>query len=255
MFHDVIELRDFYAGRTGEVTRQLIRRAVRATWPDLRGQRVLGVGYATPFLRQFSDEAERVLGFMPAQQGVLRWPHDDANSTALVDETAWPLADYSMDRVLFVHCLENAEAFRELLREAWRVLMGDGRLLVVVPNRRGMWAHSERTPFGHGHPYSANQLNKLLRDQMFLPMQTMHAVYVPPTGSRTLLGSAPAIERLGRRYLGGLGGVVMIEASKQIYAMNQPLKREPVRSPVVVPFPQVAAGARGAARDRSDSNG
>ncbi len=248
MFHDVIELRDFYAGRTGAVTRQLIRRAVRATWPDLRGQRVLGVGYATPFLRQFGDEAERVLAFMPAQQGVLRWPEEGPNSVALVDETAWPLADYSMDRVLLVHCLENAEAFRELLREAWRVLMGDGRLLVLAPNRRGMWAHSERTPFGHGHPYSANQLAKLLRDQMFMPMQTTHAVYVPPTSSRTLLGSAPAIERLGRRYLGGFGGVVMVEAAKRIHALNHPMKREPVRSPVVVPFPQVAAGARGAAR-------
>lgn len=252
MFHDVVELRDFYAGRTGEVARQLIRRRIRALWSDLRGQRVLGVGYATPLLDQFRGEAERVLAFMPAQQGVLRWPADAPNAVTLVDETAWPLADYSMDRVLVVHALESAEAFREFLREAWRVLMGDGRLLVVVPNRRGLWAHSERTPFGHGHPYSANQLNKVLRDSMFLPMQTSHAVFVPPTGSRTVLGSAPAIERIGQRYLPGLGGVVMIEASKQIYALNQPLKRAPARSPVVVPFPEVAARPKGAARTRRE---
>ena len=252
MFHDVIELRDFYAGRTGEVARHLIRRGVRTIWPDLRNERVLGVGYATPYLNQFAEEAERVLAFMPAQQGVLRWPVESPNDVALVDETAWPLADYTIDRVLLVHALENAETFRELLREAWRVLMGDGRLLVVVPNRRGLWAHSERTPFGHGHPYSANQLAKLLRDGMFLPMQTSHAVFVPPTRSRTLLGSAPAIERLGQRYLSGLGGVVMIEASKQIHALNTPLKHAPARSRVVVPFPEVAARPRGAARTRRE---
>jgi SAM-dependent methyltransferase len=254
MFHDVIELRDFYAKRTGEVARHLIRRQIRAVWPDLTAQRVLGIGYATPFLRQFREEAERVLAFMPAQQGVLRWPPEGPNAVALVDETALPLPDYSMDRVLLAHALENAEHLRHLLREAWRVLMGDGRLLVVAPNRRGLWAHSERTPFGHGHPYSANQLAKLLRDEMFLPMQTRHAVFVPPTRSRTLLGSAPAIERLGQRYLTGFGGVVMIEAAKQIYAINKPAESRAVRAPVVVPFPPVAARPRGAARLRRDKD-
>jgi SAM-dependent methyltransferase len=250
MFHDVIELRDFYASRVGEVARQLIRRRVRQIWADVTRQRVLGVGYATPFLRQFEAEAERVMAFMPAQQGVLRWPEDGPNAVSLVDEDAWPLADYSVDRVLLVHALENSEALRDQLHEAWRVLMGDGRLLVVVPNRRGLWAYSERTPFGHGHPYSATQLGKLLRDEMFLPMQTSHALFVPPSRSRTLLGSAPAMERLGQRYVPRLGGVLMVEASKQIYAINKPARAVPARSRVVVPFPEVAARPRGVARLR-----
>ena len=254
MFHDVIELRDFYASRTGEVARQLIRRQVRTLWPDLRDQRVLGVGYATPFLNQFKDEAERVIAFMPAAQGVLRWPEGSLSAVALAEHTAWPLPDYSIDRVLLVHALEHAEDLRDLMHEAWRVLMGDGRLLVVTPNRRGLWAHSERTPFGHGHPYSANQLTKLLRDQMFLPMQTRHALFVPPVRSRTLLGSAPAIERIGLRYVGALGGVVMIEASKRIYAANKPAERMPTRSRVVVPFPQVAGRPRGVAGAASSRN-
>jgi len=246
MHHDVIELRDFYADRTGQVARHLIRRQIRSVWPDVTGQRVLGVGYATPFLRQFQSEAERVLAFMPAAQGVLRWPREGPNAVALIDEHAWPLPTYAVDRLLLVHALESTENLRALLREAWRVLMGDGRLLVVAPNRRGLWAHVERTPFGHGHPYSAGQLARLLREEMFLPMATAHALFVPPTRARTVLGSSPAIERLGQRWLPGLGGVVMIEASKQIYAVNAPLRARP--SPAVVPFPQVATRPRGVAR-------
>ena len=39
-----------------------------------------------------------------------------------------------------------------LLRECWRVLRDDGRLLVVVPNRLGSWALFDHTPFGQGRP-------------------------------------------------------------------------------------------------------
>ena len=37
-----------------------------------------------------------------------------------------------------------------------------GRLLIVVPNRRGVWARSDTTPFGHGRPYSRSQITHLL---------------------------------------------------------------------------------------------
>ena len=50
--------------------------------------------------------------------------------------------------------------------EIWRVLSGNGRLLVIAPNRRGIWARFEHTPFGHGRPYTSSQLYRLLRDTL-----------------------------------------------------------------------------------------
>ena len=47
---DVIDLRDFYLTGLGQVARRMIRRAIRRIWPDLHGMRLLGIGYATPFL-------------------------------------------------------------------------------------------------------------------------------------------------------------------------------------------------------------
>ena len=73
MYTDVVDLRDFYATRLGQVARRMIRRRIRLLWPDLGGMRVLGLGYATPFLRPFADEAERAIALMPAEQGVLPW--------------------------------------------------------------------------------------------------------------------------------------------------------------------------------------
>lgn len=243
MWQDVVDLRDFYETQLGQTARRVVRRAVRSMWPDVHGQRVLGLGYATPYLRQFMPEAERVLAFMPASRGVLHWPPESRGLVSLVDETDLPLPDFSVDRVILVHGIESSEYQRDMLREIWRVLTGEGRLLVVAPNRRGIWARFDRTPLGWGHPYSGAQLSRLLRDNMFTPMRSSQALYVPPTRSRALLRSAPAWERVGNRLFPTFGGVVMLEAGKQLYATTLRPERKRIRRPIVVPFPRAAKPA------------
>ncbi|MEQ9606309.1 MAG: methyltransferase domain-containing protein, partial [Kiloniellaceae bacterium] len=245
-----VDLREFYESRRGQVARHMVRRAVRSVWPDVKGQRLLGLGFATPYLRQFMSEAERVLAFMPASQGVMHWPQEGPGLVSLVEETDLPLPDYSVDRVLLVHGLENADSLRGQLREIWRVLTGDGRILVVVPNRRGIWSRSDRTPLGWGHPYSAAQLSRALRDNMFTPTRTERALYVPPIANYTFLRSAPAWERMGARFFPTFSGVVMIEAGKQLYAGSvKPAKQRRLRRPVVVSLPQAAGRMH---RDRDE---
>jgi len=229
---DVIDLRDFYATSLGRVAQRAIRTLLREMWPDLQGQRVLGLGYATPFLRPMMGEAERVLALMPAGQGVLPWPPDGLNVAALTEENELPLPDVSMDRVILVHALEHAEHLRPFLREIWRVLAGSGRLIVVAPNRRGLWARFERTPFGLGQPYTAGQLSRLLRDNLFTPLSTRSTLFIPPVRSRLLLSSAMAWERMCERWFDRFAGVVMLEASKQFYAptaVRAPTKAEAAR--------------------------
>src|SRR3546814_15692142 len=97
---------------------------------------------------------------------------DLPNLAALADETELPLPDFSVDRVLMVHGLECVDHQNDMLREVWRVMNSNARLLVVVPNRRGIWARTDRTPFGQGHPYSPSPLSRLLRDHMFTPSPT-----------------------------------------------------------------------------------
>lgn len=218
MWTDAVDLRDFYASSLGHVAQRMIRRRVRQVWPDVRGLNVLAVGYGTPFITPFRAEAERVLAAMPAAQGVLHWPNEGGGLTALIDETELPFPDMSMDRVLLVHALECSEQTRSLLREAWRVLKGSGRLLVVAPNRRGVWARLERTPFGHGLPYTKGQLTRTLRDNMFTPLDTHAALFVPPTHWRMVLSSSAAFEEIGQRWFSTFAGVVIGEAVKQIYA-------------------------------------
>lgn len=252
MFSDVVDLRDFYATDLGHTARRMIRRQVRAIWPNVSGQSVLGIGYATPFLGAFRLEAERTMALMPATQGVLPWPAEGPCQVVLADEAEIPLPDLSVDRVLMVHCVECTEQLRAMMREAWRVLSGSGRLMVVVPNRRGIWARLDRTPFGHGHPYSPSQLQRLLRDTMYTPTLQGEALFLPPVRGRWLLGAAPAWEEVGQRWFKAVAGVVVMEATKQIYAGSL-AGGEPVRERVRAISPAAAREAAKGAAARTDS--
>ena len=143
------------------VARRILLRRLRLIWPNVEGLRLLGYGYATPYLRPFLFEAERGVAAMPAQMGVTRLAAAGKCLTALVEEDALPFPDAFFDRVLVVHGLEGAESLRPLLRQLWRVLAPEGKLLVVAPNRASLWAQVEWSPFGQGRPFSRRELEAL----------------------------------------------------------------------------------------------
>src|ERR1700730_15679626 len=236
MYSDVVDLRDFYRTGLGQVARRMIRDAVRRVWPDLRGMRLLGIGYPTPFLTAISPEGERTGALMAGLLGVLGWSTEGRNLVTLADEGELPFADYSIDRVLLAHALETTEQVGPMLKEIWRGLAGGGRLLIVVPNRRGIWARLDRTPFGSGRPYTMSQLSQLLRDEQFTPVGTGTALFIPPARKRMILRSAAAWERIGKRWFPTFAGVVLVEATKQIYAKPAPA-RAPRRRLVYAPAP------------------
>ena len=175
---------------------------------------------------------------MPAAQGVIKWPTSRPALATLV-ENSMPLTDSAVDRVLLVHGLEMTDDAIALLREVWRVLSPYGRLLAVIPNRRGVWTRTDTTPFGHGRPYSRAQITQLLRETWFTPDGWGEALYVPPVGNGWFLRSAVAWERTGSTISVPFAGVHIVEATKQVYRAI-PARREkralvPSLQPVLAP--------------------
>jgi len=223
---DARALSEFYETALGQRSQRLILRALRQVWPNVRGRRLLGYGFAEPYLRAFQPEAERTIAALPqGMEGASPWPKE-ANLTALVTEDALPFPDAFFDLILVVHGLEDAEALRPLLRQLWRVLAPEGRLLLVAPNRASLWAQIERSPFGQGRPFSRNELDTLLRGTMFVPEHWQRALYAPPIASRALTGSGASWEKIGSRFFFSIGGVHIVEAGKSLYAPATP---KPVR--------------------------
>jgi SAM-dependent methyltransferase len=238
---DVVDLRTFYASPLGLVTRRFLSGHIRKRWENCAGLSVMGVGYALPYLSLFREEAVRVLAFMPAEQGVVNWPSSGASASALVETTTMPLPDSCIDRILIVHALEVSDQPFDLLAEAWRILTPGGRLMLVTPNRGGLWSRVDTTPFGHGQPYSRGQLRDLMRETLFSPIHWGEALYCAPFARRALLRLAPALERFGARFSLPGAGVLVVEATKQLYrpvgfrrarrALPIPLPAEPVLAP------------------------
>ncbi len=244
MHLDAIDLREFYGRRLGLMVRRLLRARIQARWDDVRGLRIFGLGYATPYLVEFRAETQCPGALAPERLGAFPWPERGSSLTALVKETDLPLEDEAADRVLLVHMLEWSERPHALLREIWRVLSADGRVLIVVPNRRGLWARVDTTPFGYGSPFSRSQLTALLKGAMLQPESWHYALYLPPFDWRILTRWPLLWERLGLVLWPTFSGVIVVEATKQVYAAMPARETERKMRRRVIPVPAGAVTPR-----------
>lgn len=237
MSTDVRRLIEFYRSPLGKIARALVREEVMRLCGSVKGQRVLGLGFATPYLRFTLQSAERVLAFMPARQGASAWPREGPSHTALCDPLDMPLNDAAVDLIVAVHAFEHVADAEELMRELWRVAAPNARLVVVVPRRRGLWAQADNTPFGDGNPYSRTQLERLLKDHSFVPEQWREALYLPPSQSSLVLKSTRLFERIGRTVFTMFSGVMVVSAKKALFPAVPRRKRleRYVRVPSLAP--------------------
>ena len=243
MRRDVLELRQFYASDLGRAARAMVERKLVEAWGDAHGLDLLAMGYATPFVAPFQATARRVVAAMPAQQGVEVWPAEGRNLATLTPEDSLPFTNALFDRILMVHGLEESADPVGLLREVWRVLAPSGRAIVTVASRNGLWANTEKTPFGHGRPYSRSQLSELLRDAELEPSGWTRALYLPPVG--WMAGWAEGFEQAGSRLWPGFAGLLLMEAVKQTFAVKPKAARVAVRArPVLLPSPGTAPVSR-----------
>lgn len=236
MHVDVRDLKAFYyRSALGRAAQRAVREQLRAWWPEAKGQTVVGFGFAAPLLRPFLGEARRVIALMPGPQGVMPWPAGQPNVSVLTDETLWPIDTGAVDKLVLMHGLESTTAPDALLAETYRVLGPGGRVVFIVPNRAGLWSRSDATPFGFGRPYTIGQLDGQLRFHGFSVERHTAALFQPPSAKRFWLKTGPVWERTGRRLQMALaGGVLVVEATKQVPAPKRPGLGARVKKPLTV---------------------
>ncbi len=233
---DVLDLRSFYyRTRLGRAAQKAVRDQVTGLWPEAKGQTVVGFGFAVPLLRPYLKDARRVIALMPGQQGVMPWPAGQPNVSVLCEETLWPIETGRVDKLIVLHGLETSSHSAAVLKEAQRVLGPGGSALFIVPNRAGLWARRDGTPYGFGRPDSLGQLEAQLKSHGFIPERHVAALFQPPSDKNFWLKTANVWEGVGRRISSRFaGGVLLVEATKQVSAPSQPGLPEAVRRPLRV---------------------
>lgn len=218
MRQDADTLKQFYASPLGQAAGRLLSERVAALWPNAKDLSVLGYGYALPVLEGKCGGARRVIAAMPEEQGVLKWNFTSHGNTSVhTPECRLPFSDQQFDRAIILHGLEETQNTRLLMRELWRVMSEEGRIIVIAANRRGLWSRVENTPFGEGRPWTRRQLSSLLEDNLFQVTAWAHALYMPPLNSKLITAATNTWERAGETLFAPFGGAVMIEAVKRLF--------------------------------------
>ena len=216
---DIVNLRQFYSSRLGRKVKRRLRRLVRDYWASSDGLHMVGLGYATPFLPlPHANPSSRVIAVMPMVQGAMYWPIDSENHSVLVDEMRPPFMPSSLHRVLMVHSFEHLASADECLRIWWQLLVPGGRLMLMVPNRHGLWGRFGSTPFASGTPHTLGSLRAMLNAANFTVRDARSALYAPPSEHPFWLRAFHALEWLGALFGSRMGGILVVEAEKQIYA-------------------------------------
>ena len=219
MYPDVTQILSFYRSPLGRYCETALADRVLGKWAGgADALRIAGFGHTSPLFTHWPDQAIIKANMMPAPMGVNVWPQHGANKSLLTDETALPLADESLDRIVICHALEHVRSPRQFLREIWRVTEPEGRIILIVPNRRSLWALSDRTPFGHGLPFSKRQLASLLEDSLFEATAWTGALYGLPSAGELSVNLSTRLEPWGQRLWPNLPGVWLVEAKKRVMA-------------------------------------
>lgn len=218
MRQDSVSISRFYDSPLGRAAGRVLTQRISDLWRDAAGLSMLGVGYPQPVLAPYVSTARRLAVALPDEAGQIRWrPTGRGNATVISPDTRLPFPDGVFDRVIVLHGLEEAGNPRAVCREIWRVMAPEGRIIVGLTNRSGLWARADRTPFGHGRPWTKRQISRLLGDCTFQVTASTHALFMPPIASGLIVSGADGWERAGSLLAPALGGVVLVEAVKRLY--------------------------------------
>ena len=146
----------------------------------------------------------------------------DSTGQVRANPSMLPVASDSVDLVILMHHLSNTSEPHEILREAFRVLIPEGRLIIIDFNPVSMWglrnffqSWLEHIPF-RGHFYTARRIDDWMRLLGFDPYRSFRIGYLPPIQKPSITRHLSWLEKGMRNWLPTLGALNLLVYSKSI---------------------------------------
>ena len=215
-------LSDWYQTRLGKMLIQEEQQELDNILPDLFGYHLLQLGAAVPSLLSASRILHKVVLDSERSSEIL-----SSQLTGIPEQL--PIQADSIDAVLLHHSLDVALDPRQVLREAERVLVPEGHLIILGFNPRSLWGlrrclsfRSQEAPWGDRF-LSVHRIKDWLA-LLGLEITTInYRFFRPPVGRSGLSDKLLMLERWGQQWWPFLGGVYLLVAKKKVSTLT-PIK-------------------------------
>ena len=217
MYLDILNYQKFYNSSIGKFLSSHIQDQLKKYCFLYDNQNIGCFGYSEPylnFLKKFSISSTYCFS---KRMGIL----DDSimkGNKVLIDEEKIPFQDSFFDHIFLIHYLENNYNTKASLREIWRSLAPEGKLYIIVPNKKSSWYLSDKSPFSSGNGFSKKQISELLEDSFFDIQNIDRLVYFPNTTMKFINNNNALIDKFGSFFFKYFNGVYFCVVKKRIYA-------------------------------------
>ncbi|MCB1750906.1 MAG: class I SAM-dependent methyltransferase [Gammaproteobacteria bacterium] len=150
-----------------------------------------------------------------------------------------PIASDSVDVALLLHTLDFYQDPHQTLREVDRVLIPEGRVIIVGFNPWSLWglrrlfrSRSSRVPWS-GRFISIHRIQDWLSLLGFEIESTWPLMFRPPLRQRVLMERLDLLERSGKRWWPAFSGVYVVEAVKRVSTLTPIKPSWKLRKPIL----------------------
>ena len=189
-------------------------------------------------LAQFDSAVDDVFGFRAVQVGLPEVDFLRQNripfrfslglepvAAIAADPLQLPLASQSVDLLALPHVLEFHHNPHEVLREAERVLIPEGQIVISGFNTLSLWRARQLFASRQHAPWDARYIGLLrLRDWLrvlgFELNGGKFGCYAPPFRQQRWLDRFSFMEKAGARWWPLLGGIYVIRAVKRVHSVR-----------------------------------
>ena len=232
------ELESWYARDNGQYLADTTRAAMQDLLDTSFGYHILQLGITAGRPLCYSS---------PINHRIYAADRAASNVALVAHADELPLDGDSIDTVIAHHCLEFTHNPHQVLRELQRVLTPQGQLLVVGFNPYSLLGINtylrglSRQSFWHQHsPVSENRLTDWLHLLGFEVQDVMRLYSVPPAGGGNVRHWLQRADAWSQRKNLATGGLYILHATKQVTAMQRPLRSRKERLIGLVPKPAPA---------------